>query len=63
MKIEEEEINNKEEKKASTKKAGFVFETEENRLLRDVSRPDMEKFLLFTQMIRRNKTMQRFGVK
>ncbi|MEI8279088.1 MAG: hypothetical protein WCG87_04940 [Bacteroidota bacterium] len=31
-----------------------VVMTEEERLLQDMNRSDMEKFLLFTEMLRRN---------
>lgn len=32
----------------------MVTETDEERLRRDIYRPDMEKFKLFTQMLRTN---------
>lgn len=35
------------------------FETEEERLRRDVFRSDKEKFLLFTQMLRTNAMYKR----
>ena len=31
---------------------GFVNESEDDRLIRDMNRPPMEKLMLFTQMIR-----------
>jgi hypothetical protein len=37
-----------------SKNQGFVFESEEDRLLKDASRPDIEKIQLFTKMLRRN---------
>jgi hypothetical protein len=39
-----------------------VIETETDRLRRDVYRSDMEKFLLFTQMLRTNKMYSRIKV-
>lgn len=33
---------------------GFVFESEDDRLITDATRPAIEKLQLFTQMIRRN---------
>jgi hypothetical protein len=37
-----------------SKQQGFVFESEEDRLLKDALRPAMEKLQLFTKMLRRN---------
>jgi hypothetical protein len=36
---------------------GFVYETEDDRLLKDASRSGIEKLQLFTQMIRRNRLL------
>ena len=47
------------EKTASEKKTEVVIETELDRLCRDVYRPDMEKFLLFTKMLRENQLYKR----
>lgn len=33
---------------------GFIFETEEQRLLKDAEAPAIEKLMRFTRMIRRN---------
>ena len=33
---------------------GFVFESEDDRLMADATRPAIEKLQLFTQMLRRN---------
>lgn len=40
-----------------SKKQGFVFESEDDRLLKDALRPDMEKIQLFTKMLRRNTVL------
>jgi hypothetical protein len=37
------------------KPAGFIHESEDDRLLRDINRPPLEKLMLFTQMIRRER--------
>lgn len=39
----------------NSKLAGFVHESEDGRLLRDMNRPPLEKLMLFTQMIRRER--------
>lgn len=39
-----------------------LIETETDRLRRDVYRSDMEKFLLFTKMLRANKMYSRVKV-
>lgn len=36
----------------------FVHESEDERLLRDIHRPPMEKLMLFTQMIRRERMLK-----
>ncbi|MCM5527492.1 hypothetical protein [Parasegetibacter sp. NRK P23] len=41
-------------------KGKFVFQSEEERLLADINRPDIEKLQLFTQMIRRNRMLDQF---
>lgn len=47
------------ESEAAYGKAGFVAESEEDRLLRDASYPGIEKLRSFTQMIRRNRMLRR----
>lgn len=42
---------------------GFVFESEDDRLLRDIRRPDIEKLQLFTKMIRRNGILRQIDKK
>jgi len=39
---------------------GFSFESEDERLLKDILRPDIEKLQLFTRMIKRNVTLKKF---
>jgi len=41
------------------KQSGFIEESETERLRRDVFRPDKEKFLLFTKMLRTNMMYKR----
>jgi hypothetical protein len=41
-----------------SQKNGFVYETEDDRLLKDASRSGIEKLQLFTQMIRRNRLLK-----
>ena len=36
----------------------FVHESVDERLLRDIHRPPMEKLMLFTQMIRRERMLK-----
>ena len=36
----------------------FLHESEDERLLRDIHRPPMEKLMLFTQMIRRERMLK-----
>jgi hypothetical protein len=43
-------------------RAPVLVETETDRLRRDVYRSDMEKFLLFTKMLRANKMYSRIKV-
>ncbi len=38
---------------------GFVFKSEEEKLREDIFRPDIEKLRLFTQMLRRNATLDK----
>ncbi|MCW3115227.1 MAG: hypothetical protein JWR18_3623 [Segetibacter sp.] len=44
---------------ASTSYAGFVHISEDDKLLRDVLRPDIEKLELFTKMLRRTSTLNK----
>ena len=44
-----------------TEKPGFVHESEDERLLRDIFRSDLEKLHLFTQMIRRSRIYKKAG--
>jgi hypothetical protein len=37
----------------------MIIETDEERLRRDVYRPDMEKLRLFTKMLRENELLKR----
>jgi hypothetical protein len=41
-----------------SQKYGFVFESEDDRLLKDASRSGIEKLQLFTQMIKRNRLLK-----
>ncbi|MGV3765430.1 MAG: hypothetical protein ACO1NW_04845 [Chitinophagaceae bacterium] len=41
-------------------KGKFVFQSEEERLLANINRPDIEKLQLFTRMIRRNRMLDQF---
>lgn len=47
----------------SSQKQGFVFESEDDRLLTDATRPAIEKLQLFTQMIRRNSMFSKLSRK
>jgi hypothetical protein len=38
---------------------GFVSKSEEEKLLEDIYRPDIEKLQLFTRMLRRNATLKK----
>lgn len=38
---------------------GFVSKSEEEKLLEDMYRPDMEKLQLFTRMLRRNAMLKK----
>lgn len=42
---------------------GFFFESEDDRLIKDANRPDLEKLQLFTQMLRRNAIFDRLQKK
>ena len=42
---------------------GFVNESEDDRLIRDMNRPPMEKLMLFTQMIRRERMYKQGRIK
>ena len=39
----------------NSKPAEFIHESEDDRLIRDMNRSPMEKLMLFTQMIRRER--------
>ena len=39
----------------NSKSAGFIHESEDDRLIHDMNRSPMEKLMLFTQMIRRER--------
>jgi hypothetical protein len=39
---------------------GFVHMSEDEKLLANINRPDIEKLQLFTRMLRRNKTLKSF---
>jgi hypothetical protein len=60
----EPEKTNHEQENPSTEgpsedaKGFFVHESEDERLLRDIHRPPMEKLMLFTQMIRRERMLK-----
>jgi hypothetical protein len=38
---------------------GFVHKSEDEKLMQDVLRPDIEKLHLFTKMLRRNNTLNK----
>jgi hypothetical protein len=42
-----------------TPQYGFVHKSEEEKLREDIFRPDIEKLQLFTQMLRRNATLNK----
>ena len=41
---------------------GFVHQSDDERLLQDIIRPDIEKLNLFTKMLRRNATLNKVVV-
>lgn len=41
---------------------GFVSKSEEEKLLEDIYRPDMEKLQLFTRMLRRNTMLKKAAI-
>lgn len=45
---------------SSQKVTGFVFETEDERLLKDADLPPLQKLMNFTKMIRRNAMLNNF---
>jgi hypothetical protein len=45
-----------------SRNAGFVFESEDDRLLRDASLPPLEKLKSFTRMIRRSRMLKRNNI-
>ena len=47
----------------NSKPAGFIHESEDDRLIRDMNRPPMEKLMLFTQMIRRERMYKQGRIK
>jgi hypothetical protein len=58
---EKAEIDNRiKESEASDR--GFVNISEDEKLLVNVNRPDIEKLQLFTKMVRRSKTLKRFKI-
>jgi len=52
----------KKESSESIMQSAAIIESENDRLRRDIFRPDMEKFKLFTQMLRTNKLYNRAKV-
>ena len=46
-----------------SKSAGFIHESEDDRLIRDMNRSPMEKLMLFTQMIRRERMYKQGRIK
>jgi hypothetical protein len=40
-----------------TARYGFAYQSDEEKLRRDISRPDIEKLQLFTRMLRKNATL------
>lgn len=44
---------------ASKKAGGFIFESEEDRLLKDANALPIEKLMSFTRMIRRNAFLKK----
>ena len=42
---------------------GFVFESEDDRLLKDANQPPLEKLMSFTRMIRRNAMLKNLNHK
>ena len=47
----------------NSKPAGFIHESEDDRLIRDMNRSPMEKLMLFTQMIRRERMYKQGRIK
>ena len=47
----------------NSKPAGFIHESEDDRLIRDMNRSPMEKLMLFTQMIRRERMYKQGQIK
>jgi hypothetical protein len=43
--------------------SGFVFESEDDRLLKDANLPAIQKLMSFTQMIRRNTMLKNINHK
>jgi len=44
--------------KDESQRYGFIFESEDERLLKDASRSGLKKLQLFAQMIRRNRLLK-----
>ena len=59
--MSQESMNQNSSQKPSSGQSGFVHESEEARLLRDIYRSDLEKLQLFTRMIRRNRMFKKAG--
>ena len=51
------------ENSENSKLAGFIHESEDDRLIRDMNRSPMEKLMLFTQMIRRERMYKQGRIK
>jgi len=51
------------EEKPISKAESPVFLTEAERLKRDIYRPDIEKFRLFTDMLRRNILLKKVNIR
>jgi hypothetical protein len=48
----------KKQSSENSKQIVIINESEEDRLLRKINRPDMEKFLSFTKMLRKNRMLK-----
>jgi hypothetical protein len=48
----------KKQSSENSKQILIINESEEERLLRKINRPDMEKFLSFTKMLRKNRMLK-----
>jgi hypothetical protein len=45
-----------------TSSRGFVHISEDEKLMANINRPDIEKLQLFTKMLRRSKTLKSFKI-